>query len=75
MEMLIILLALTTIAVPALTEFAVRFSQAPDRLEHHIHRHLDQMVRAVHTIAPGTLPSVKLPHRGTFAGRSTAFEQ
>lgn len=31
MEMLIILLALTTIAVPALTEFAVRFSQAPDR--------------------------------------------
>jgi phosphatidylglycerophosphate synthase len=31
MEMLIILLALTTIAVPALTEFAVRFSQARDR--------------------------------------------
>ena len=31
MEMLIILLALTTIAVPALTEFAIRFSQAPNR--------------------------------------------
>ena len=31
MEMLIIFLALTTIAVPTLTEFAVRFSQAPNR--------------------------------------------
>jgi hypothetical protein len=28
MDMLIIFLALTTIAVPTLTEFAVRFSQA-----------------------------------------------
>jgi hypothetical protein len=31
MEVLIILLALTTIAVPALTEFAIRVSPAPNR--------------------------------------------